>query len=354
MQVRIGSCALLAAALAALAQDLLPPPARMVAYPREGAALGDSPCLYARDLPLIAAAGATTVRTYGLLAEGDRVFQSVLESAGLKWVAGFSVDGWPDKDRALAAFRSYAARFRGERRLIAWAVVDALTCIRWALDGEAATADLIQEAAAIVREIEPQRAPAVLAGAAVAAQASFEGPDEADLFESVGESLRPRPSFYARAGTWGGTYPEAWSEPAPPQLDPAEPSSAGALVRVTGSALLNASAPYADESWPFHLGGACLCVGGQPARLSFVGPKAITAQVPVALEAGPARVVLYRAGQASNVIWLHVSEFSAGARPGPVIEASFGDRLRFHPIPELSGVRQAPAESGESVAGPRN
>jgi hypothetical protein len=316
MQVWIRSCALLAAALAAPAQERPPEPARMVAYPREAAAMSDSPCLYARDLPLMAAAGANTVRTYGLLPEGDRVFQAVLESSGLNWVAGFPVDRWPDRAQALAAFRSYAARFRGERRLIAWA-----------LDGELAGAELIQEAAAIVREIEPRRMRAVLAGAAVAAQANFLGPAEADLFESVPaaqagiESLRPRASFYALAGIWRGTYPAGWSEPARPRLDPADPASAGALVRLTGSALLNAGAPYADESWPFHLGGACLCVGGQPARLSFVGRDSITVQVPPALEAGQARLVLYRAGQASNAIWLHVSEFSAGARPGPVVEA---------------------------------
>ncbi len=80
-------------------------------------------------------------------------------------------------------------------------------------------------------------------------------------------------------------------------------------------------APYSDETWPFHLGGACLCIDGQPARLSFVGARTLTAQVPPSLEAGEARVVFYRAGQASNVIPLHISEFSAGGRSEPALEA---------------------------------
>ena len=37
-----------------------------------------APCVYARDLPLIAALGANTVRTYGEMGDAEAVFNSLL------------------------------------------------------------------------------------------------------------------------------------------------------------------------------------------------------------------------------------------------------------------------------------
>jgi uncharacterized protein (TIGR03437 family) len=91
-----------------------------------------SPCVYARDLPLIAAMGANTVRTWTALPAGDTTFVAVLGTTGLNWLAGFPLDPWYDPSRTLdsrrgeilAAFREYAARFRGEPRLIGFVFGD--------------------------------------------------------------------------------------------------------------------------------------------------------------------------------------------------------------------------------------
>ncbi len=294
----------LAAAIAAAA-FAAERPVRAVGYE-----LGEAPCLYARDLPLIASMGASTVRTYGALPEGDRVFQAVLESTGLEWVAGFRVDPAREPAETLAAFRAYATRFRGEAHLAGFV-----------LDG--AGAELVDSAAAIARELDARWAVSV----AFETAAEFQGERETDLFESVPsgepgiEELKPHRLYNRLAWEWGGTYPAAWSEQSQPHLAPAGPASAGALVRLAGKALLNPGAPYKDEAWPFHLGGSCLCAGSQPARLSYVGAQAVTAQVPPTLEPGQTRLVYYRAGRASNSVWLHIGEFSAGTRTEPPLEA---------------------------------
>ena len=312
-------CALAAAGSITLhAGAPVPTSVRAIAYPAVSDAMPATPCLYARDLPLIAATGANTVRTYGLLPEGDRVFAAVLASTRLQWIAGFRLDPLLPKDGVLARFRAYSERLRGDPLLVAYS-----------LDGEWGRSpeeldELARDARAILRRIEPDRTPAVVTGAETAA--SFAGPAEKDLFERVVdasgvESLRPRTAYYKLAGLWGGTYPAAWSEKDTPRLNVPDAASPGGLVRLTGSALMNATAPYADESWPFQLGGTCLCAGGQPARLSFVAPGEVAAQVPGALEPGETPLVFYRAGRASNPVTLHVSEFSAGARTGPELEA---------------------------------
>ena len=53
-------------------------------------------CPYARDLPLIAALGANTVRTYAMIPAGDTVFLNVLASSNLYWLAGFPLDQFYD------------------------------------------------------------------------------------------------------------------------------------------------------------------------------------------------------------------------------------------------------------------
>ena len=113
------------------------------------AVMGASNCLYARDFPLIAGLGANTIWTRERVSPADRVFRRSLESAGLYWIAGFSlapyvtaegsladagvrarilddvsayVAGWADEPRLLAASfgddagREYALAFGGDPR----------------------------------------------------------------------------------------------------------------------------------------------------------------------------------------------------------------------------------------------
>lgn len=85
-------------------------------------------------------------------------------------------------------------------------------------------------------------------------------------------------------------------------------------------------APYADESWPYHLAGTCLCLAGAPARMSFLSPRAVTAQIPTGAEPGPRLLIFYRAGQASDPVRIDIGEFSTVTSAGPVIEASLRPR----------------------------
>lgn len=342
---------------------------RAIDYPARGAAMPTMPCQYARDLPLIALMGANTVRTYGLLPEGDRTFLSVLETSGLNWLAGFPVEDFSEP-----AFRAYAKRFRGQKRLIGYVF-------------SKRNAAVLGSAAQILREVEPDRTPMLGAavrdagemtgdvpglsfwvwearsrtiaaalrkasqpvlvsadagaveeteaaeGALGSVYGSFAEAGQGGVFQSAPtefagyETLTPMPVYYTLAGLWGGTFPEAWTEKEAPRLgSPDGPTSAGALVRLSGSALATAAAPYADEKWPYHLAGTCLCVAGAPARLGFVSAGEITAQIPLSAEPGSPPLVFYRAGQASNFLRIHVSEFSAGGFAGAVLEAR--DRSR--------------------------
>ncbi len=89
---------------------------------------GVAPCLYARDLPLIAALGANTVRTLAVVPAGDRHFPAILESTGLYWLADFPLDAYQDpaesilaqRTRILADFREYVVRVQANRRLVAF------------------------------------------------------------------------------------------------------------------------------------------------------------------------------------------------------------------------------------------
>ena len=69
------------------------------------AVFDDAGCLYARDLPLIAAMGANTVRTTALVRPDDRAFRVVLEGTGLHWLAGFPLEPYFDAGRSLSPDR---------------------------------------------------------------------------------------------------------------------------------------------------------------------------------------------------------------------------------------------------------
>ncbi|MGE5646389.1 MAG: hypothetical protein ACM336_11420 [Acidobacteriota bacterium] len=349
---------------------------RAIDYPARAAAMPAMPCEYARDLPLIALMGANTVRTYGLLPEGHGAFLRVLDSTRLNWLAGFPVEDFPDTPRALDAFRAYALRLRGTKRLTGYVF-------------SKKNAALVAAAAEILRELEPERTPMLgiatrdagdlasdvpglsfwiwsgrglrkasrplliattaagaddteaTEGALGGVYGSFAEAGDGGVFRSSPtefagyETLTPMPVYYTLAGLWGGTFPEAWTEKRAPLLaSPDGPTSAGALVRLPGGALATAAAPYADESWPYHLAETCLCVAGAPARLGFVSASQITAQIPPSAEPGSPPLVLYRAGQASNFVRIHVSEFSAGGFAGAVLEARMSlpavDNRRLH------------------------
>jgi uncharacterized protein (TIGR03437 family) len=126
-------------------------------------------CLYARDIPLIAAMGANTVRTYDLIPDADTAFVPLLESGGLQWLAGFPLDSFHDparpitarKDLILASFRSYASRFRSQPRLLAYVFGNQVSD-NYNQKFAGAVEDfyaLLPAAAAILREIEPDNPP---------------------------------------------------------------------------------------------------------------------------------------------------------------------------------------------------
>ena len=138
---------------------------------RAGPTMAAAPCRWARDLPLIAALGANTVRTRSLLPGDDSMFLSLLESTGLYWLAGFPLEPFYDpaqtitarKPAMLEAFRSYARRFRGQKRLIGYVFGNEIT--RNYSQAFAGSAEeffaLLAEAAEVVRELEPEDPPLI-------------------------------------------------------------------------------------------------------------------------------------------------------------------------------------------------
>jgi hypothetical protein len=158
--------------------------------------------------------------------------------------------------------------------------------------------------------------------------ANFSNAAETGVFRSAPtgiaglDTLTARDLYYRLAGFWRGTFPQSWSEKEAPRLAaPGGTSSPGLLVRLSGSTLVSTTVPYSDESWPYHLAGACLCVADAPARLSLVASHGITAQIPATVGPGPHPLVFYRAGVASNLAEIRISEYPAVTFAGPVLEA---------------------------------
>jgi uncharacterized protein (TIGR03437 family) len=136
---------------------------------RGGAVYAGQPCRFARDLPLIAAMGANTVRTRALIPERDSTFVSILETAGLYWIADFPLDPYYDPARSilsrreeiLSDFRDYAARFGAMPRLIGYVfgneVLDSYN--RKFAGSPTEFLQVLSEAAAILRQVAPQDTP---------------------------------------------------------------------------------------------------------------------------------------------------------------------------------------------------
>jgi uncharacterized protein (TIGR03437 family) len=175
-------------------------------------------CVYARDLPLIAAMGANTVRTYQTLPAGDTTFEAVLATTGLHWLAGFSLEPYYDPSRRLSDrrneilddFKTYVSRFRGNPRVIAYVFGDQVLD-----DYERKFAGpvediylLVSEAAALLKELEPVDTPLLatgvrdlaLAGGFAGVQLWLWSPGPAGSLAAGSEDLRrlsPRPAVIA-------------------------------------------------------------------------------------------------------------------------------------------------------------
>jgi uncharacterized protein (TIGR03437 family) len=131
-------------------------------------------CVHARDLPLIAALGANTVRTYRLLPEGDTSFVALLDTTGLHWLAGFPLEPYygpaqpisAKRDAILDGFRKYAERFRGERHLIAYVFGnDVPEDYNRKFAGPVSDFyALLGDVAILLRELEPENTPLLATG----------------------------------------------------------------------------------------------------------------------------------------------------------------------------------------------
>lgn len=134
------------------------------------AVLEDAGCLYARDLPLIAAMGANTIRTTALVRPDDRAFRVVLASTGLHWLAGFPLEHYFDPTRSLSpdsadgralraeilsAFREYVEASRGMPVLAFVFGDDVAAEYANKFGGQAQDYySLLAEAAALAREVD--------------------------------------------------------------------------------------------------------------------------------------------------------------------------------------------------------
>ncbi len=95
----------------------------------------DAGCLYPRDLPLVKALGANTIRTLAKVPPAEQAFRKSLQASDLYWLAGFPLERFynpaqtlsPDsaqgqslRAQILEEFVTYVAAWREEPRLIAF------------------------------------------------------------------------------------------------------------------------------------------------------------------------------------------------------------------------------------------
>ena len=131
------------------------------------------PCQYARDLPLIAASGANTIRTFRLAPQHDVTFKSLLETTGLYWLAGFSLESYYDPEKNILDFREqiledlrrFAERHLSNPSLLAFVIgEDVPGNYKAKFSGSVEDFyQLLGEAAASLRDLAPEDPPLVAA-----------------------------------------------------------------------------------------------------------------------------------------------------------------------------------------------
>jgi|GEM_PF-1896820 len=143
-------------------------------------------CQLARDLPLIAAAGANTVRTQRLSQESEPVLASLLETTGLYWLAGFSLEPYYDPEVPISAkkaqimedLRQFAERHLHDERLLAFVIGEEVaTNYERKFAGDAGGFySLLADAATMLREMRPDDPPLVTTVVGDASQLLVEVP----------------------------------------------------------------------------------------------------------------------------------------------------------------------------------
>jgi uncharacterized protein (TIGR03437 family) len=142
-------------------------------------------------------------------------------------------------------------------------------------------------------------------------------------------------------------------------FDP-RPAVPGALVSLLGTRL--ASQQAQSDAWPTELGGVKVQINGRDARVAYVSPTQINAQVPAATNIGSARITVNADGVASpeRLFWVSeavpaiflaqnpvrageiVNVYLTGAgRAGLPWSVSLGEAVSLNPLPELLGVHLA-------------
>jgi len=86
----------------------------------------------------------------------------------------------------------------------------------------------------------------------------------------------------------------------------------GALVSIYGDGLAAGEASARSALAPTELAGVVLSVNGARARLLFVSPGQINAQMPWELVPGPAAVTVFRNGQPGNTVPAQVGDYAPG------------------------------------------
>ncbi len=148
------------------------------------------------------------------------------------------------------------------------------------------------------------------------------------------DSLRPRPAFAALAEEWGGQLPRPWPPSKGPRLDPrgavnagslAPPVAPGGLVSLFGQ----------DLAIPGGRELTSVCIGSLAAPLLYVDPSQVNAQLPWETPPATVAALLYRGGEASNVVAAEVRPVAPGILDRGVLEAG-----KPCPVTVSNGVRR--------------